>query len=41
VDVTYNVPATATGMLVPIVAIIAIAAGAGVGALLWMRKRKK
>jgi hypothetical protein len=41
VDVTYNVPATATGMLVPIVAIVAIAAGAGVGALLWIRKRKK
>jgi hypothetical protein len=41
VDVTYNEPATGMGMLIPLVAVVAAAACAGVGALLWMRKKKK
>ena len=40
VDVTYNEPATGTGLLIPIVAIVVIVACAGVGALLLMRKKK-
>jgi hypothetical protein len=40
VDVTYNEPSTGMGMLIPLVAVVAAAACAGVGALLWMRKRK-
>jgi hypothetical protein len=41
VDVTYNEPATGTGLLIPIVAVVVIAGCAGAGALLWMRKKKK
>jgi hypothetical protein len=41
VDVAYNEPATGMGMLIPLVAVVAAAACAGAGALLWMRKKKK
>jgi hypothetical protein len=41
VDITYNEPATGTGLLIPIVAVVVIAGCAGAGALLWMRKKKK
>jgi len=41
VTVTYNKPAEGTGMLLPIVAIVVVAACAGAGVLLWMRGKKK
>jgi hypothetical protein len=40
VDVTYKEPATGTGLLIPIVAVVVIAGCAGAGAVLWMRKKK-
>jgi hypothetical protein len=40
-DVTYNEPAADTGLLIPIVAIVAAAACAGAGVFLLMRKKKK
>ena len=41
VDVTYNEPSSGTGMLMPIVAAVVVAGGAGAGIFLFMRKKKK
>jgi len=42
VEVTYKPPQAETGSLLPVVAVaVVVAAGAGTGALLWMRRRKK
>jgi hypothetical protein len=41
VDVTYNEPATGTGLLIPLVAVVVIAGCAGAGVFLFMRKKKK
>ena len=39
VNITYNEPSSGMGLLIPLVAVVAIAGGAGAGVLLWMRKK--